>query len=179
MLGQKLEKSLRKALPPTLRPLSPASHSDLWVSSPDPPWVTANTLRQLSKSKPSGQSQLQHYLLCKMCNPVQVIWAQYLARLPSPEGSETRLLSRPLGRQRSYFPPFPPQDTGRPQATFAGPERVLRELPFSGHGVPNSWGRAETCPPYPHPRSPCLDPFIYYRGIRKARRGIWPLGEEN
>lgn len=32
VLGQKLEKSLRKALPPTPRPLSPASHRDLWVS---------------------------------------------------------------------------------------------------------------------------------------------------
>ena len=50
VLGQKLEKSLRKALPPTPRPLSPASHRDLWVS---PPWVTANTLRKPSKSNPS------------------------------------------------------------------------------------------------------------------------------
>ena len=175
MLGQKLEKSLRKALPPTLRPLSPASHSDLWVSSPDPPWVTANTLRQPSKSSPSGQSQLQHYLLCKMCNPVQVIWAQYLARLPSPEGSETRLLSRPLGRQRSCFPPSPPQDTGRPQATFAGPERVLRELLFSGHGVPNSWGRAETCPPTPTPALRAWTPLYTLEGSGKLGEevGLW------
>ena len=124
---------------------------------------------------PSGQSQLQHYPLCRMCNPGQVIWAQNPGRLPSPKGSETRLLSRPLGRQCCRFPLSPPQDTGRPQGTFAGPERVLRELLFSGHGAPDSWGRAETCPPTPTPTLHAWTPLYTVEGSGKLGEelGLW------
>ena len=69
------------------------------------------------------------------------------------------------------FPTPPAQDAGGPQGTFAGPERVLRELLFSGRGAPDSWGKAEPCPLSPTPVLPAWTPLYTVEGSGK-------LGEE-
>lgn len=179
-----LEKRREKAAPATPQaPVSNLAEEFVNVSSWSPPeWQKILEGTAFELVNPSGWSQLQNPLLCKLCCFEQVIGLNHDALLPSPllesPGNRAARMGPPWEAGNSVFPPphFPEWADG-PWA-LSQDQNVCSESCYRNSA--QFLGRIEAWSLHSLPSwSPSHFSLILQWDQEKKKRGAWLWGEEN